>query len=103
MVKKKRLTELLQLIKDNERSEYNFNIIFNELISEYNSEIAINSNLDENPYLNNLRQTISDQAEDYKNRRQKKPNSNHDREYSAFVRNFKQDIENELRRLTNAE
>jgi len=94
-----RLTELLKFLKNNERSESNFNSIYNKLHSEYIAEMSHNSNRSENHYLNNLCQTLNEQAEDYRNKKHKKPSSSHDSEFREFLKAFIADVEDELNRL----
>jgi hypothetical protein len=94
-----RLTNLLKTLKKSDRNESNSRIILRELLSEINIESLRNEESGENKYLKDLKKTLDDQAEDYKNRKNKKPHSSHEYEFRGFMRNFIQDVEDELMRL----
>lgn len=97
MDRHQRLTELLQFINDNGDREYNFDKLYDKLIDEYHTEEAYNSNLRENSYLNNLRQTRDKQAATYIRTKQKRPKGNCYPEFEDFVSNFEQDVREGLR------
>lgn len=95
MDRHQRLTKLLQFINDNGDSEYNFDKLYDKLLDEYHTEEAYNSNLRENSYLNNLRQTRDKQAAAYIQVKRAKKNCY--KEFNSFVSHFKQDVTEGLR------
>ena len=97
MDRQQRLKDLLQFIQDNGDREYSFDKLYDKLQSEYNTEEAYNSNLRENLYLNDLRQTIQKQAATYIKTKQKRPKGNCYPEFKEFVSNFKDDVRDGLR------
>lgn len=97
MDRHKRLTELLQFINDNGDREYNFDKLYDKLLNEYHTEESYNSNLRENWYLNNLRQTRDKQAASYIRTKQKRTKGSSYQEFSDFVSHFKRDVTEGLR------
>ena len=97
MDRQQRLKDLLQFIQDNSDREYSFDKLYDKLQSEYRTEEAYNSNLRENLYLNNLRQTIKKQASTYIHTKQKRTKGNCYSEFKDFVSNFEQDVSEGLR------
>ena len=97
MDRQQRLKDLLQFIQDNGDREYSFDKLYDKLHSEYNTEETYNSNLRENLYLNDLRQTIKKQAVTYIHTKQKRPKGNCYPEFKDFVSNFEQDVREGLR------
>jgi len=83
--------------------ESNFDIIYQKLLAEHNSEQLADDNLSKNFYLNNLRQTIEKQAEDYKYAKQRRPVKGAPSEFRSFVNNFKQDVNEAISMLPKAE
>jgi hypothetical protein len=92
-----RLTLLLTYLNDNDDKEYNFDIIYDKLLSEFNTENAYNSNMKENLYLNHLRQTLDDQAAQYIKCKEQRTKANCATEFEAFIRNFRNDVKEGLR------
>jgi len=101
MDRQERLTVLLKYLNEYGDKEYNFESIYQKLMSEFDTEYSYNSNMRENPYLNNLRQTRDKQAARYIELKQKRTKKSCSSEFDAFVRNFKQDILVELRIYVN--
>jgi len=92
MDRHERLTALLKYLNDNGDKEYNFESIYQKLLTEFDTEYSYNSNMRENMYLNHLRQTRDTQAARYIEIKQKRTKKSCYSEFDAFVRNFKQDI-----------
>lgn len=104
MEKQKRLQDLERLLRDNMDKEYNFDEIYQKLLFERHIEDDFSSDK-KNFYLKDLNKTINDEAAKYKEKKEKKrknPNSNLQDEYCSFIKAFKQDVNNELGRLTNS-
>lgn len=97
MDRQKRLKEVLQFINDKGEQEYNFDKLYDKLLDEYNTEFAYNSDMKENLYLNDLRQTRDKQANHYIRTKQKRPKGNCYPEFKDFVSNFEQDVREGLR------
>jgi hypothetical protein len=91
-----RLEDLLLYIKDYERREHYFSLVFHKLQDEHDLEFEVNPDFRSNGYLNNLRQTIEKQANAYNIANLKKSKRGHMAEYTEFIDNFKSDINEEL-------
>lgn len=65
MDRQQRFKEVLQFINDKGEHEYNFDKLYDKLLNEYNTEFDYNSDMRENLYLNDLRQTRDKQANHY--------------------------------------
>ena len=94
--KRERLEKLLVYIDERSRfTPYNFELLLTKLKDEINNETNRLDDIRKNHYLNNLRQTINKQADDFKNAKEK----DRPTEYSYFIEAFKQDIDEELTRI----
>lgn len=103
MNKRQHLTSLLEFLASHGGRESHFDSIYQKLLAEYNSEQLVDNNLSRNFYLNNLRQTIEKQAEDYKSTKQRRPVKGAPSEFRSFVNNFKQDVSEAISMLPKAE
>ena len=90
MDKKERLENLLDFIDRNDR-EHDFKNLYAKLEDEFKIERANNSDLRTNRYLNNLRQTMEKQAEEYTKANAKKKRAAPE-EFRSFWNHFKQDV-----------
>lgn len=97
MDKKQHLEELYQLLRDTEK-EYYFDNIYDLLQSEIQNEQE--RDISKNPYLHNLNITKDKQAESYKRALMTNPKGNHYELFSDFIRHFKNDVHDEIMRLT---
>jgi len=97
MDRQQRLKELLQFINDKGENEYNFDKLYDKLLKEFSTEFTYNSDMRENLYLNNLRQTRDKQASHYIRTKQKRPKGSCYPEFKDFVSNFEQDVRECLR------
>lgn len=88
------LQNLLDFIKSNSNHEYNFDKIYKKLQEEYNNEKKRLDDLNQNFYLNNLRQTIEKQAKSYLDATKRKKNCR--KEFDDFIENFERDVNEEL-------
>lgn len=97
MDRQDRLKSLQKYLNDNGDREYNFDTIYEKLLSEFSAELSYNDNMRENLYLNNLRQTRDKQAAHYIHTKQKRPKSSCYSEFREFVSNFEHDVMEGLR------
>ncbi len=97
MDRKERLTKLLEYLNTYGDREYNFDTIYQKLLVEFDIEYSYNSDMNQNPYLNNLRQTRDKQANHYIRTKQRRPKSSCYSEFKDFVSNFTQDVVEGLR------
>ena len=94
MDKRQHLEELHQLLIDTTQ-EYRFDFLYDKLLSEISNE----SDNTKSKYFKDLETTRDKQAAEYINAKSKKPKSDFYSLFSDFVRHFKNDISDELRRL----
>jgi hypothetical protein len=93
-INKDRLQTVMQFVKEHaDFNEINYKKLHAKLQEEYNIEWRRLSDRAENPYLNNLHQTIEKQTNDYLNARKK------DKAYpfKLFVEAFEEDVRDAMR------
>lgn len=99
---KERLERLRKVLSKIERlgnDEQNFDELENLRKEEYRLEGGETAEYVMNNYRHNLEQTGWKQAESYKNAQRKKTVKGAPSEYADYIRNFKQDVEDELYRV----
>jgi hypothetical protein len=87
-IDKERLQSLLQFIKEHAANESDFKTLYAKLKEEYNIEWRRLGDREENPYLNNLYQTIGKQANEYLHAKKKYKAD----VFRLFVDAFEQDV-----------
>lgn len=97
--KLERLRKALATIESRSRHERNFDELQELREEEYRLEGGATAEYVMGNYRHNLEQTGWKQAESYKSAKRKRPVKGAPSEYADYVRNFKQDVEDELRRI----
>ena len=94
----KHLEQIVRQIEMGERHESDFDRLYKILEDEYWLEGGKDAPYVMGNYRHNLEQTIDKQAHMYKIYRRKRPKKGAPSEYASFIRNFKQDVTEELYR-----
>jgi hypothetical protein len=89
--RKERVNKVHAFIKSRENNESYFNELYAKLKEEFNLEMAFNSDMRKNIYLNDLRQTIAKQADTYIKTKRKRPVKGAPVEFKEFVSHFLHD------------
>lgn len=92
MNRQKRLKEVRKFIDVYDRNEAHFELLYYKLLEEFKLELASDSTIKTNYYLDNLRKTRDKQAETYIKARAHRPKKGTAVEFEDFVRNFRHDV-----------
>lgn len=91
MTRAQRVKQVFDFINQYGDNEVNFHTLYSKLLEEFDIEMSHNSDMRQNHYLNNLRQTRDKQADSYISASRRRPKKGAPNEFRDFVSNFRQD------------